>query len=62
MDLPEVRYRFTGGHQGRGWRGDVLVMQLSIEKISRLGWRPRRTSAEAIRAATEALLRDTRLS
>jgi UDP-glucose 4-epimerase len=62
MALPEVRYRFTGGHQGRGWRGDVLVMQLSIEKISRLGWRPKRTSAEAVRAATEALLRDMQLS
>jgi UDP-glucose 4-epimerase len=58
MNLPEVRYRFTGGHHGRGWRGDVLVMQLSIEKISGLGWRPKRTSAEAVRAATEALLRD----
>jgi len=62
MNLPEVRYRFTGGHQGRGWRGDVLVMQLSIDKISRLGWRPRHNSAEAIRAATEALLRDMQLS
>lgn len=62
MALPEVSYRFTGGHHGRGWRGDVMVMQLSIDRISQLGWRPKRTSAEAIRAAAEALLRDMGLS
>jgi hypothetical protein len=33
-------------------------MQLSIEKIKRLGWEPRLGSAGAIRAAVESLLRD----
>lgn len=58
MGLSEVRYRYTGGIDGRGWKGDVKVMQLSIERISKLGWTPRHSSAESIKEAVEALLRD----
>jgi UDP-glucose 4-epimerase len=58
MGLSEVRYRYTGGVNGRGWKGDVKVMQLSIERISGIGWTPKHNSAESIRVAVEALLRD----
>jgi UDP-glucose 4-epimerase len=58
MGLTDVRYRYTGGVDGRGWKGDVLVMQLSIEKIKRLGWSPQGSSAEAIEMAVKALLKD----
>jgi len=58
MSLSEVEYRYTGGVDGRGWKGDVKVMQLSIDRISGLGWTPRHSSAESIRAAVDALLRD----
>ena len=58
MGLNAVRYRYTGGVDGRGWKGDVLVMQLSIEKIKKLGWTPRIGSAQAILAAVKALLMD----
>jgi len=58
MGLSGVKYRYTGGYQGRGWRGDVRVMLLSIDKIKRLGWRPSGGSAQAIREAAGALLRD----
>lgn len=58
MGLSEVKYRYTGGVDGRGWKGDVKVMQLSIERISRLGWTPRHSSSESIKVAVEALLRD----
>lgn len=58
MGLKSVRYRFTGSADGRGWKGDVKVMQLCIEKIKRLGWRPRGGSAQAIEVAVKALLRD----
>ena len=51
-----VRYEYTGGD--RGWKGDVPVVRLSIEKIKRLGWRPTRTSAEALREAMLAMLAD----
>lgn len=58
MGLAGVNYRYTGGVDGRGWKGDVKVMQLSIEKICGLGWSPRRGSAEAIEAAVDALLNE----
>ncbi|VVB66909.1 L-arabinose 1-dehydrogenase (NAD(P)(+)) [uncultured archaeon] len=58
MGLSNVKYRYTGGIDGRGWKGDVKVMLLSIEKIKRLGWMPLCGSAGAIEAAVDALLRD----
>jgi UDP-glucose 4-epimerase len=59
MGLTAVQYRYMGGVDGRGWKGDVRVMQLSIEKIKKLGWTPRGGSAQAILAAVKALLKDT---
>ena len=59
MGLEGVHYRYTGGVDGRGWKGDVKVMLLSIEKIQELGWKPQRGSAQAIGMAVEALLRDS---
>lgn len=44
MGLKDVSYRYTGGEEGRGWKGDVRVMLLSLEKIKGLGWRARRLS------------------
>jgi UDP-glucose 4-epimerase len=58
MGLSDVRYRYTGGVDGRGWKGDVKIMQLSIDRISKLGWTPRHESAESIKVAVDALLRD----
>jgi UDP-glucose 4-epimerase len=58
MDLSGVQYRYTGGIDGRGWRGDVKVMQLSIEKIKQLGWKPSGGSREAIVEAVQALQRE----
>ena len=47
-------FRFTGGD--RGWKGDVPVMLLSIEKLKSLGWRPNYSSEEAVRMAVKDLL------
>jgi UDP-glucose 4-epimerase len=58
MGLTDVRYRYTGGIDGRGWKGDVRIMLLSIEKIKKLGWMPSCGSAQAIQKAVEALLKD----
>lgn len=52
MGLRNVVFRFTGGE--RGWKGDVRTMLLSIDKLKALGWRPRTTSDEAVRAAVKA--------
>ena len=57
MGLDDVRYRYTGGVDGRGWKGDVKVMQLSIEKIKKLGWAPQGGSAQAVEMAVKALLK-----
>lgn len=48
------RFRFTGGD--RGWKGDVPVMLLSIERLKELGWRPRYSSEEAVRKTVRDLL------
>jgi len=59
MGLDGVEYSYTGGIDGRGWKGDVKLMLLSIEKIKRLGWSPELGSAEALELATRALLKDS---
>ncbi len=58
MGLSGVKYRYTGGFDGRGWKGDVKVMQLSIDRISVLGWKPKHNSAKSIQVAVDALLKD----
>lgn len=58
MGLSDVEYRYTGGVDGRGWKGDVKVMLLDIDRIRELGWMPRQGSEGAIRTAVRALLRE----
>jgi UDP-glucose 4-epimerase len=53
-----VEYEFTGGD--RGWRGDVPVVRLQVDKINGLGWRCTRSSREALRESLEALVVETR--
>ena len=49
MGLPDVQFDFTGGVDGgRGWKGDVRLMQLSIEELKKLGWKPSKTSTGSI--------------
>ncbi|GAB6136334.1 hypothetical protein JCM16307_18830 [Thermococcus prieurii] len=51
------RFVFTGGVDGgRGWKGDVKFMRLSIEKAKKTGWRPRLSSYEAVRRTVRELL------
>jgi len=57
MGLDDVLYHYTGGVDGRGWKGDVKVMLLSIEKIKKLGWAPQGGSAKAVKLAVKALLK-----
>lgn len=57
MGLEGVRYRWTGGvEEGRGWKGDVRDMWLDIARLKATGWRPHRTSAEAVAQAVNDLL------
>jgi UDP-glucose 4-epimerase len=52
----KVNYDFTGGD--RGWKGDVPVVRFDCSKIKALGWRRRRSSAEALTAAMEAMRKE----
>jgi UDP-glucose 4-epimerase len=54
-DLSKVEVSFTGGD--RGWRGDVPVVRLNIEKIKKLGWLCRHTSAQAIERSISELIK-----
>jgi len=58
MGLKNVEYVFTGGVDGgRGWKGDVKFMLLSINKIKRLGWKPKLNSRQAVERAVEEILK-----
>ena len=51
------QYRFTGGIDGgRGWQGDVMNMLLGTTKLRSLGWKPERSSAEAVRMTVGQIL------
>jgi len=56
VKLENVRYSWTGGVDGgRGWKGDVKVMLLSIDAMERTGFSPRYTSREAVKRAAEEI-------
>jgi UDP-glucose 4-epimerase len=52
----ETKYEFTGGD--RGWKGDVPIVRFDCSKIKALGWKARRTSAEAVTDAMKAMLEE----
>ena len=47
----DAKIRYTGTEQG--WPGDIANTFLSNRKISRLGWKPRYTSIDAIRLTVD---------
>lgn len=52
----KVQFKFSGGD--RGWKGDVPIVRLNIQKISALGWKPQNSSAQAMRKAIRDMLAD----
>lgn len=56
LGLENIEYKFTGGVDGgRGWKGDVKYMLLSIDKIKQLGWKPKYNSKESVEKTIEIL-------
>ena len=49
MHIPGPKFIFTGGE--RGWVGDVPRMQLAVDRIKALRWKPQLGSRESIRIA-----------
>ncbi len=56
MGLTGVKFTYTGGD--RGWVGDVPKMQLGVDKLKALGWKPATGSAESVRLAVRTLLKE----
>jgi UDP-glucose 4-epimerase len=56
IDPATVHLQHTAGD--RGWKGDVPVIRLNLDRIRALGWRPTRTCAQALREAMQAMLAD----
>ncbi len=50
---PEKKIRYTGGN--RGWVGDVPRFQYSIDKLTKLGWKPKLHSKEAVDQAVREI-------
>ena len=55
MGQKNVKYHFTGGELG--WIGDVPKMQLAIDRLKKLGWKPQKGSRESVRIAVQAAIR-----
>ncbi len=49
LDPKRVRTQYTGGP--RGWPGDVPRVRLDVRRMEALGWKPKMSSAEAVRRA-----------
>jgi len=47
MGLKNVKRKYTGG--SRGWVGDNPIVELALDRIEKLGWKPQISSDEAIR-------------
>jgi len=56
MHLSHVKFRFTGGE--RGWIGDVPKMQLAVDRIKVLRWKPQVGSRESVRIAVRDMLKE----
>lgn len=58
MSLRNVTLNFKGGVDGgRGWRGDIKEMNLSVKKLLKTRWHQKYKSETAIKLAVKELLR-----
>ncbi len=56
LGLKNVTFKYTGGVDGgRGWKGDVKTMQLSVEKLAASGYKLRYDSRGAVRETVRCM-------
>ncbi|MEM0139912.1 MAG: NAD-dependent epimerase/dehydratase family protein [Ferroplasma sp.] len=60
MGLKNVKYNFTGGINGRGWKGDIKITHLAVDKLKSLGWASRYTSDESVEVAVKETIEQLR--
>ena len=57
MNLKNVTYKWSGGVDGgRGWKEDVKRMELSVEKLKKMGWKAKLSSRDALRKTVRELM------
>jgi len=57
MGHQEATIRLTGGVDGgRGWEGDVKIMQLAMDELRSVGWEAMYGSAEAVKLTARAII------
>ena len=61
LDPKNVELKYTGGVNGRGWKGDVKKMLLDISKLEDLGWKGKSNSKEAVRATAKSIIKDKKV-
>lgn len=54
--LKNVKVKYTGGESG--WKGDVPKFLLDNKKMKKLGWKPKRSSEQAIREAAKIVVKE----
>lgn len=60
LGLSDAQISMTGGVDGgRGWMGDVKVMQLDMSRLMQTGWSPRYGSAGAVRQTVKEMIERT---
>jgi UDP-glucose 4-epimerase len=58
IDRSEIEVKYTGGP--RGWKGDVAQVKLDTRRMSRLGWRPKLSSHQAVRRTIREIVEQFR--
>ncbi len=58
MGLNGVRYDYTGGHKGAGWKGDVKYMSLDIKKLLSTGWTYHHDSRGSLEKAASEIFKE----
>ena len=54
--LRNVKVHYTGGESG--WKGDVPRFLLDTRKMAKLGWKPKRSSEQAVREAAKIVVKE----
>jgi UDP-glucose 4-epimerase len=57
LSLDNVSIAFTGGVDGRGWKGDVKEMLLDCSKLEALDWKTKFNSREAITRSVRGIVK-----
>jgi UDP-glucose 4-epimerase len=58
IDRSQIEVKYTGGP--RGWKGDVAQVKLDTRRLSKLGWRPKLSSHQAVRRTIREIVEQFR--